>query len=602
MIPSTTITVVAVGCLGFLGCLRLGKLLLALLRYPLPAPWEGVVASLGGTMCLAAITFAIAALGAGTIPVWIALGGILQILGLWELASSIRGLDCASLRPRTIPAAMAVAAAVIILLIAAAPSSKIDELYYHMLTPLRLAREGNLIFYRYPWEGAVLPQMHYPIAGTYAHALKIADAPNATSWCYAVQLGRFASQWVLIATANRWLASLIGAAAITGMLPAGTFGTAGSHAFGQLASTALILACIPGEFGRRFFPATGRIRLGAIAILAAAAAASKVTFLPLALGCSAVAIISECRRAAGGRMLLAVAFAALPALALYSPLAIWTWANSGSLFGPMLAGRFWHSAYAPGEAESVLTATLEANRTGWKDFGFYAGVGYCPLVWLGVLLAPMSSRLDRPARMYILGAIVLQSVLIWTVVQNDVRFLGGLPIAAIMFAAAGWQDRFRESKRGSRALRIGAVALLAPWLAVMAYYALPFARVSLGLQTRDDFLRRFTAFHDDFREIDSLLPADAELLVCGSRIDSVYAPRPVCFHPSDANPSRAPFLFSVDGNETLTHRFPIRDGYDIGEMIYENPRAVTVAFRRPGAENTTGTLRVYRLTPKPRDP
>ena len=45
------------------------------------------------------------------------------------------------------------------------PSSKIDELNYHMFTPLRIVSDQALIYYQFPWPASIWPHMHYQILG-----------------------------------------------------------------------------------------------------------------------------------------------------------------------------------------------------------------------------------------------------------------------------------------------------------------------------------------------------------------------------------------------------------------------------------------------------
>ena len=57
---------------------------------------------------------------------------------------------------------------VINLAVALAPSSKIDEIHYHMLVPKRIAADGTMNFYRLPIEAAIVPQMQYQISSLLA--------------------------------------------------------------------------------------------------------------------------------------------------------------------------------------------------------------------------------------------------------------------------------------------------------------------------------------------------------------------------------------------------------------------------------------------------
>ena len=80
------------------------------------------------------------------------------------------------------------------LLIAIAPSTKIDELYYHMLVPSRIVSDGALHFYLEPWQGAIWPQMLCQISAAPAHAVGYPDAFNVVSWGLSTTLLWFSWQ------------------------------------------------------------------------------------------------------------------------------------------------------------------------------------------------------------------------------------------------------------------------------------------------------------------------------------------------------------------------------------------------------------------------
>ena len=73
------------------------------------------------------------------------------------------------------------------LLIAVAPSTKIDELYYHMLVPSRIVSDQTLVFLE-PWPAAILPDMVFKLQAPPSTALGYPDAPNVVSWAISATL------------------------------------------------------------------------------------------------------------------------------------------------------------------------------------------------------------------------------------------------------------------------------------------------------------------------------------------------------------------------------------------------------------------------------
>ena len=80
----------------------------------------------------------------------------------------------------------------VLVLISLAPSTKNDEVHYHMLTGRRILEDHGLRLYQFPKEQAILPQMGYQIAETIFHATNTADAGNILSLGFGISL------WLLI--------------------------------------------------------------------------------------------------------------------------------------------------------------------------------------------------------------------------------------------------------------------------------------------------------------------------------------------------------------------------------------------------------------------
>ena len=170
--------------------LGLGLLLLKCARLKLPSPWRQTAAVLTGILAFSLVVQCLAMAGHAGLRtlscVWIAELAIGVPLGLSEFVTALH-------RPKLapsilwLPLGIALLANTINLLVAAAPSTKIDELYYHMLLPARIAMDGGLRFYRFPWEAAILPQMIFQIGATPFHALGIPDAANLISWGMSLQ-------------------------------------------------------------------------------------------------------------------------------------------------------------------------------------------------------------------------------------------------------------------------------------------------------------------------------------------------------------------------------------------------------------------------------
>jgi len=153
------IVVLVVGLSTFFGFWGPGTALLHVLRLKLPLPWHHVTAVLLGIQAGSLAVQIVGAFGIATYPVLVSLWGLPLVPGaaaVFFRRSTIRSFSFSGQAKTTLLLAAIIALAVIVnLLIALAPSSKIDELYYHMLVPSRIVSDGALRFYRLPWESAI---------------------------------------------------------------------------------------------------------------------------------------------------------------------------------------------------------------------------------------------------------------------------------------------------------------------------------------------------------------------------------------------------------------------------------------------------------------
>jgi hypothetical protein len=334
-----------------------------------------------------------------------------------------------------------------------------------------------------------------------------------------------------------------------------------------------------------------------VGVLATGAASMKVSLAPLAAACVVIAAASLLRgpgRGAAGRVLAGLI---VPGVVLYVPLAAWTWAQSGSPLGPMLAGRLGATVYSDGLTQKILRDTFTANAIGPTAFLADMAMGYSPLVWLGVVGFVACRALSPRTRLIGAALLVGQAVLVWLFLSHAARFLGGIPQALLVSVAmaaagvAGWVN-------GSRVRVAAAVVVFAlPWVAVDCYYASQFVPQLAGGAARQKFLSEKVALIDDYRVLDRLLPKDAVLLVVDAVRESlVYAPRLVVMKPADVPPGRPVYLMSFTSpGEQKPPQYPL-DGWRRGGTVYEDDHASIYVFRTPGRRPQTGRVRVQELT------
>lgn len=279
------------------------------------------------------------------------------------------------------------------------------------------------------------------------------------------------------------------------------------------------------------------------------------------------------------------------------PLVLWTYLHTGSPFGAAFAQFFGRTAYQPAVLQA-LEDSRRVNQTGLRNALYYAfqylNGGSLALILFGAFTCCREWK--RLAGLLLL--VMLQIALIAKFLPHDFRFLGGLQYGLIAAGAIGFSSLW-HLRVPVKWVAAASLLLIGPWLAAELYYARPFSAVVLGATTREDFLKRYVAFMDDFRALDKILPRNAGLYVPNNRIPAFYAPRPVIFTLTDwdqrtplyrllVEPSAEPFDISrLDPQTDLT----------CSEVVYRNPNAVVVAYRTPSREPVRDTVLVQRCVP-----
>lgn len=580
--------VLLVGLSTFMGCMGLGLLLLRLLHIGLPAPFGAIVAVLLGIQATSLAVQIVAMAQLATPTVLIVLWGLSLAGGAagWIFCRPIRDTGALPAIPRA-AIVIAVVAAVLNLLAAVVPSSKIDELYYHMLLPARLVADHGLAIYRAPIESAVLPQMAYAFFATPLHALGYPDAPNIVSWMLSLML-----VWLGWAVLRRRgiadpLAYCLVAALLVGAYPMVFDVTGGSHAFGDLSLATAVVALALAD---KLLAASGPARFAfMVSLLAWNAASAKVSLIPISGAVALLAIVFACRSTENGRTWVrAVAAAVAPWLILGAPLMIWTFVRTGSPFGPLLAGLFGESLFRPEVFADFAQSARVANRSPLSTVLFDNLAGYAPLVWVGAIGALISSTTPLAIRRWGAALLLGQCLIIAWLLPYHARFLGGLQYGlAICFALHLPPQLVSRKWVTTIAIAIG----ILPWMAGQAAYARQFAAMAFGLEDRSAFYRRYVAFFDDFIKLDRLLPANAVLLATDLRPPAVYAPRPIVFDLADVPPGREVYVFSIG----LPNASDYPAAYTLGPEVYANPTARQTVFRRSWAAPEFGELHVVRL-------
>ena len=588
------LVVALVGLTTFAGLWAMGSLLLHFIQLRLVSPWSSVTATLLGIQTISLAVQITGMPGKASLLVLKAIWIFLAASGVTGFFVCFRPKCCAPAVPlcstAIFPLAIIAVALLTNLLVSLAPSTKIDELYYHMLVPSRIVMDGALEFYRMPWEAAVWPQMTYQISATPLHALGYPDAANVVSWGLSVMLIWFAWRVISINSISvGWTAFWVASLCI-GIYPVVWHTTAGANAMGDLAMAAAIVAF--AERNRLLTAITPPAYAMMLSLLLIAAATSKVTLLP---ACTLLLCLSAWRALRSPSTsavwhVVVLAFL-LPWFIFYLPLLIWTWVHSGSPFGSLLTNVFGPSIYP----HSWVTDTLHtrwANQTSISMAAYSTALNYPPLIWFAVLGAICLTNLTRGTRAALGTLFGLQVVLIYFLLPYESRFLGGIQYGLVIVFASNASSNLQHILNSPRSIIVACAIFLVPWLGIQIYYARQFFPVSLGLE-RDAFFRRYIAFYDDYAQLDRILPEDAVLLTQDFRLSAVYAPRPIFFDAFDIPSGKQVYLLSRQfefqrGKSTS-------GGFTLGHVIYKNSQAIVATFRTLGRTPLTSPIQVTHL-------
>lgn len=574
----TFITLIA-GLLAIAGVSGIGRLLLR--RAPeLPLHWYVALSMLTG---MAACSFAVQLLAMhGASQRGFALAGALTVaLGLAGQVASGRRWSAIHWPPRrhAVTALWIILTLAVMMLvpISLAPSTKIDEIQYHMLIGQRIAADHGLRVYQLPFEQAIPLQIGYQIAETPFHAWGVMDGGNVLSLGFGLALLLMLYGTVTEASGRPELGLVAASAGAVGLYPAVWHVTSGAHALGDLATFSAIAALLfPGKLLAAVPDGSGAQWRALVCILTAAIAAStKISLVPLGLMISACA----CWQLPRANWPRAIMSASAHWGLILGPLIVWSTIHTHSPLGAAFAGLFGPSTYQPEVFQRMafirMSGHYDLATIGYETVTRLNGLSIAMIV-LGALACWRCQGMHRA----FLALVAVQLALIAALLPYDFRFLGGLQYGLLAAGVIALKPRWTRPGAGWVA-----IALLAPWLLAEAVYALPMLRVSLGLTTRAAFIDRYVAFAADFRALDRILPANA-VLIAPAGVPSVYAPRPLIFHRADWD-GRSPLFAFRFGDESPA---------GCGAEIYRNPAAVVQTWRTPGMPSERAALVVERCT------
>ncbi|HMC22772.1 MAG TPA: hypothetical protein VKL19_13050, partial [Thermoanaerobaculia bacterium] len=478
----------------------------------LSQPWRSVIGSIAAIELLTLTVEAVAMAHFASRPVLIGIWVVFSVLGsllfIWRTSlpksmsiGGIGGLGAAAIL-------------VVNLTIALCPSTKGDEIYYHMIVPSRIVQDGGLQFYRQPLRSAIYPQMAFQIGQAPFHALGVPDAGNLVSWFFGALLVWFTYRIVLAYTGSRRWAGIFAAAIVAGLYTSVWHVASGAHAIGDVAVTAAVVALYTID---DFVARIGRPRAAiSIGILAAAAASTKVLLFPLV---AAVVLVALVRLGPKSAPLLL-----LPSILFMVPLMVWTAVHAGSPLGPLMEGIAGRSPYLPNEVRGFVDDYVAGLRGPIREKLRNEALNYSPIIALAIAAFALAGRRVRAQPAMGIALLLVQLVVILGWNTYDVRYFGGVHYALMIVFAIFLAAELRDRALADRRFMVAAALLVVPWMLLQLVYATQFLKLIAGVQSKSDFYTGHVPFFRDFVLLDDILPRDAVLLAFPYGLDSIYAP------------------------------------------------------------------------------
>lgn len=488
----------------------------------------------------------------------------------------------------------------VLFIVSLAPSTKIDELNYHMLVPARMHLDDSLNFYKTPWEGSIYPGLFYQIFQLPFLKIGLPDVPNTLSFLIFSLLLWFSGFLIKNSTDNYnqsvlwWILALMP----VGMYSVVYLVTAGGS---SLLVFSVSIALIAVVYKDVFFKKTNIYEWIFICqLLLLGMVTSKVSTFPLAILLNTIVFfkIFEVEK----RIFKACVYLLIPWVVFYLPILIWSYTEIGSFSGIIFNGGD-NSLY-----KQSLNGLI-GYKGEIKEILLFTFLYWSPAIWIALIFIISSKYINQKTRFLIFVLFIVQFLLIVYILPNKARHFSGMQY---FFIIAFGLIAVKYTQINKRLVKFLGVLLTVPWLCIQIYYSAPFFGIVFGITDEVVFYKKYIPYYDDFVYLDRSLPEKSQFIAVGARLNHVHFPRRVYADISYIDKNLPLYLFYVGEDEVLyEHENPIynpnllyiREGdilygdevFKLCNLIYENNQAVKYTYRTPGKKSAIDKLRVFEI-------
>ena len=478
-----------------------------------------------------------------------------------------------------IPTTLLIAIFLIRILISIIPSTKIDELHYHMLLPIRLITEKGLNFYSLPWEGAIWPHMQYQFIGAPFYAIGLPDSLNIISlgifltFIYTLYIqinneikNKELTLWCLLIFSSG-LHSLV------------DLTTNASNSLLLVSScSSLLILCDPNKYLptknlRSFSIIFGLLSIGMIG--------AKISMMPIFIIQTFIFFRTINKLWGIKSIYKSSMYFLLPFIVFYMPIVIYTWIKSGSPFGPLLSSLFEYK----GDFDPLISSTRGdiGYRGNLKEIIFFCITKWSPLVWLAWIFF-INKKIKNSTKVIFFTFLIIQSLMIWLILPDSPRHYAGFQYVGLLIICIELVPVFFKNYK--KLCLTTFLIFSFPWVILDIYYSYPL--ITKAFFRPEIFKEHYVPFYKDFVLLNNLLEKNAEILVYGTRINTFHSPRKILFSVNEIKNNENPkYLFLVGSGEEKLLK--------LSQLVYKNNEATQFCFRTPDKKCIREQLRVYKI-------
>tara|TARA_B110000444_G_C18838680_1_gene597597 strand:+ start:366 stop:2243 length:1878 start_codon:yes stop_codon:yes gene_type:complete len=491
-----------------------------------------------------------------------------------------------------------------------APSTKIDDLATSMNFLNRIMADQQLIFYWYPWETSIVPNMTYQLIALPFYSLGLTNVMNIIGILIFIYFIIFFGKIINNLTKSKVLSLFFIASSIVGLYPITNLATTSTHSLMVLSTASSILLIILKSTKKIDINNSSLFLL--ISIFIAGMFISKIILIPL-IFIIILWLLFICYKSNDYRLVyipILVSILVIPSIA-------WTWIISGSPLGSAGISFFQDKTF---QDTFLINMILDD-----KIFSTYrmevdpllnsisGEIGYrnvlneillvlllwSPIIVCALFFCLLSFNQINHANIILLTVFLFQIIIIYLFLPYKFRHLGGLQYLplAVCFIYILKNDNFLIKYKN-----IIIILFILPWLLIQAVYVYPFFSVNIGMENKVKFYNRYIALYKDYVELDRILEKKSEILVAGHRINSFYSPRKVIHNSLEFDISKGKQLYlflvreGIDGEDyqhpLSAEKMKLLEKY----KVYENSEAILHIFRTPFKKSKKGKIEVYNIS------